>query len=668
MSKRFFSKIIIVALAVVLSACAVGKKYYELGRQLQDAGKYKEAMAYYKEALAKEPKNKTYQQALTELKKELITKYITEAKAILNSSEPITLNKINKAKYKLARAEEIDPQARDVIALKNEIKVKENKFLTEVKQIYSHAQQAIRENKWDKAYFLLSQLQSKFPNYEDSATLLTQCTREGAKFYLTQAQIFFDKEKFKQAIFFLRKTLALDPQNRVAHKLLEQARHNDNKEYFLSRAREEVIAQNWDKAVELYETALEYDPTDKDLKQLLGQVKLKAGEYHIRKAKENIKSGWLLKAVDSYMMAQKYIEDKNDYKLNSLKQSLAARLKFIGDHFKSQEQYELAWYWYTKVKQIFPEYPKISSLIQEMGKHISKRVQKSIAVFDFRSPSNNRDAGVIIANKLITFLFNNASGDIKIMERENLNSILEEMKLEQIGIVSTETAKKVGQMYGIDIAIMGSVLLFKVESIMSKSKKTVRYQVGTKIQDNIDYLNWKAKHPKPTKQELAEAPPAKIVVPEYVEKQYEVGEQKKVGFVEISFKIIDIATGENIQVKTIKRKCIFEDETNAGIPEAHIKYDPLELPTNTEILQNLTLEVVAELGREVLKPLRNLEKKYFQEGENLLKRKQNLQAAVKFIDALFDERLKSVANSPIIKDALEKVEQIFYMYQIPLGE
>ena len=85
-------------------------------------------------------------------------------------------------------------------------------------------------------------------------------------------------------------------------------------------------------------------------------------------------------------------------------------------------------------------------------------------------------------------------------------------------------------------------------------------------------------------------------------------------------------------------------------------------------MQNLTLEVVAELGREVLKPLRNLEKKYFQEGESLLKRKQNLQAAVKFIDALFDERLKSVANSPIIKDALKKVEQIFYMYQIPLGE
>ena len=178
MNKRFFSNIIIFSLALFLFACAVGKKYYELGRRLQDAGKYKEAMAYYKEALAKEPKNKKYQQALTELKKELITKYITEAKAILNSSEPITLNKINKAKYKLARAEEIDPQAQEVIALKNEIKVKENKFLTEVKQIYSRAQKAMRENQWDKAYFLLTQLQSKFPNYEDSATLLTQCTRE----------------------------------------------------------------------------------------------------------------------------------------------------------------------------------------------------------------------------------------------------------------------------------------------------------------------------------------------------------------------------------------------------------------------------------------------------------------------------------------------------------
>ena len=667
MNKKLLSNILIIALALLLSACAAGKKYFELSQQLQSAGKYKEAIAYLEQALAKEPENKKYQQALTEIKRKLIGKYVAEARAILSTTEPVTIDTITRVKDKLAKAEEVDPQAAEVVSLKKEIGSIEEKFLTEIKQTYSHAKQAIAENKWDKAYFLLQQVQSKFPNYEDSSRLLIKCSREGAEFFFNQARDFFDQENFKQAIHFLRKALTLDPANGPARELLKQAQENDSKKYFLARAREAVMAQKWDRAVQAYKRALGYDPADQDLKQLIAYANLKAGEYYIHKSRENIKDGWLIKAVDSYMLARKYIQDENDYKLNSLKQLLTSRLRFIADHFKDQNQYGAAWYWYNKIKQIQPDYPEIFFLIQAMEDNIRHRVQKSIAVFDFNSPSDNPDAGIIVANNLITFLFNNASGDIKILERENLKSILEEMKLGQIGVVSAQTAKEMGRIYGIDVAIMGSVLLFKVDSTISKGIKTVRYQVGTKIEDNIDYLNWKAKHPKPSEKELAQAPPAKIVIPEYAEKDYEVAKHKKVGFVQLSFRIVDIATGENIQVRTIERKRVVEDEASAGLAEANVKYDPLELPTDTELLQSLTSEVVAELGREVLRPLCNLEQTYFQEGEKLLRRRQNLEAAEKFIDAVFDERLKRITNSPVTKNALNKVEEIFRKYQIQLG-
>ena len=52
-----------------------------------------------------------------------------------------------------------------------------------------------------------------------------------------------------------------------------------------------------------------------------------------------------------------------------------------------------------------------------MEDRVRQRVQKSIAVFDFGSPSEKEDAGIIVSNNLITYLFNNASGDIKILER-----------------------------------------------------------------------------------------------------------------------------------------------------------------------------------------------------------------------------------------------------------
>jgi len=59
MNKKLWSNIIlIISLALLLSACAAGKKYFQLSQQLQSAGKYKEAIAYLEQALAKEPKNK----------------------------------------------------------------------------------------------------------------------------------------------------------------------------------------------------------------------------------------------------------------------------------------------------------------------------------------------------------------------------------------------------------------------------------------------------------------------------------------------------------------------------------------------------------------------------------------------------------------------------------
>ena len=240
------------------------------------------------------------------------------------------------------------------------------------------------------------------------------------------------------------------------------------------------------------------------------------------------------------------------------------------------------------------------------------------------------------------------------------------MQLGQIGVVSSDSAKEMGRVYGIDVAIMGSVLLFKVDATSSEGTKTVRYQTGTKIEDNIEYLNWQAKNPNPSKEQLAQAPPAKITAPQYAEKDYKVSKHKKIGFVQLSFRIVDVRTGENIQVKTIERKEVAEDEGSAGLPEANVKYDPVEIPSNTELLQKMTEEVVSELGREALRPLQNLEKTYFTNGEKHLRRRDSIQAAENFVNSIFNEKLKMIHGSPLSKKAKENLNEIFSKYTLNL--
>ena len=129
-----------------------------------------------------------------------------------------------------------------------------------------------------------------------------------------------------------------------------------------------------------------------------------------------------------------------------------------------------------------------------------------------------------------------------------------------------------------------------------------------------------------------------------------------------------MATGENIQVKTIERKEVAEDESSAGLPEAKVKFDPLEMPTDTELLQKMTDQVVAELGKEALTPLQNLEQTYFKKGENFLRRRDTLNAAENFVNAIFDEKLKRIEGSPLTRSALDNLYDIFLQHRLNLEE
>ncbi len=659
---------LMILLVAFMVACTAGKKQYDTGMQLSQAGKYEDAIAYIEEAIAKEPNNKEYKQSLAEIKALLVKQYVDAGTKDLGYADSRTMSNINRAKAALGKVQKVDSASPVVQAFADKVNGAESSLVGEVEKLYAQAKTFRADEEWVKAYFNFQQIQARFPNYEDSYQLMSQTAQQGSDAYFAEAKALFAKDDYKGAKVSLRNALSLKPDHTAARKMEAVANQRDNMNYFIKKGGAAITKKDWDTAVFAYNKALEYQPGNKKLNMLVKQVYAKAGQYYIQDARRLMDTGWLLKAFDSYGLAVKYATDPNNYQLSSLRKDLSARAALVASQFTEKEHFGSAWYWYVKLREINRSFPDIFYLSQAMEDKIKARVKKSIAVFDFNSPSDNADAGVIVANNLITYLFKNASGDIKILERENLKSILEEMKLGQIGVVSANSAKEMGRVYGIDVAIMGSVLLFKVDATSGESTKTVRYKVGTEIQDNIEYLNWLAKNPKPTPEELAAAPDAKIVKDKIAEKDYRVSNHKKIGFVQLSFRIVDVATGENIQVKTIERKEVAEDQSSAGLADAGVKFDPLELPTDTELLQKMTDQVVAELGKEALRPLQNLEQTYFKKGENFLRRRDTMSAAENFVNAIFDEKLKRIEGSPLTSSALDNLKDIFLQHRLNLEE
>ncbi|HBY38368.1 CsgG/HfaB family protein [Marisediminitalea sp.] len=655
--------------ALVLSALAgcqstgKGKKEFDVSQQLAAAGNYAEAIAYLQQAIAKEPDNKQYAAQLSNMRLKASQDLLGQAQAMLNAAS-VDINAIDKAESLVNEAKQFSPTLPAIGELEAKISTSRTALIDEVKEKYSEALALIDRQDWVRANLTLQQVQKLYPNFEASVPLASRIKTEGTRDYLLQAKKAFVNYEFEDAKLAARKASMLDPTNAIAKKMAADADSKNTPVFFKNLAAESVDIQNWSLVEFACDKVLAMSGDDQDCRTWKVTAVEKQVDEKVLEGTRLLQQGYIARAVKLSIEIDEATGGALPPRAAALRNAVVSRAEDIAIEYMDNGNYGVAWYMYELIGKLDPLMEGLFEKSRDVQDKIRERVIKSIAVFDFKSPSYNMDAGGLIAGKLISNLFNNASKDINILERENLKSILEEMKLGQIGVVSEDTAKEMGRLYGIDVAIMGSVLLFKVDQTRSESAETVRYQVGQEIQDNIDFLNWKALNPNPKKDELQSAPQAKIMVPVYAEKEYTVTKAKKVGFIEISYRIVDVSTGQNVSVDTIRSRLVKEDEGNDGVKDANVPYDPLEIATDTEMLQLMADQVVEDLSRKVLQPLRNREVGYFEQGEEfLLRRKEPIAALEQFINAMFDEKVKSNINSPISSKIDGYVEQIIDTYQ-----
>ena len=655
--------------ALVLSALAgcqstgKGKKEFDVSQQLAAAGNYAEAIAYLQQAIAKEPDNKQYAAQLSNMRLKATQDLLGQAQALLNAAS-VDINAIDKAESLVNEAKQFSPTLPAIGELEAKISTSRTALIDEVKEKYSEALALIDRQDWVRANLTLQQVQKLYPNFEASVPLASRIKTEGTRDYLLQAKKAFVNYEFEDAKLAARKASMLDPTNAIAKKMAADADSKNTPVFFKNLAAESVDIQNWSLVEFACDKVLAMSGDDQDCRTWKVTAVEKQVDEKVLEGTRLLQQGYIARAVKLSIEIDEATGGALPPRAAALRNAVVSRAEDIAIEYMDNGNYGVAWYMYELIGKLDPLMEGLFEKSRDVQDKIRERVIKSIAVFDFKSPSYNMDAGGLIAGKLISNLFNNASKDINILERENLKSILEEMKLGQIGVVSEDTAKEMGRLYGIDVAIMGSVLLFKVDQTRSESAETVRYQVGQEIQDNIDFLNWKALNPNPKKDELQSAPQAKIMVPVYAEKEYTVTKAKKVGFIEISYRIVDVSTGQNVSVDTIRSRLVKEDEGNDGVKDANVPYDPLEIATDTEMLQLMADQVVEDLSRKVLQPLRNREVGYFEQGEEfLLRRKEPIAALEQFINAMFDEKVKSNINSPISSKIDGYVEQIIDTYQ-----
>lgn len=98
----------------------------------------------------------------------------------------------------------------------------------------------------------------------------------------------------------------------------------------------------------------------------------------------------------------------------------------------------------------------VLSIVLSVNAQLKKRV--AVSRFENRSGAGYNHLGEGVADMLVTALVK--SNKFSVLERKELESVLSEQKLGESGLVTPETAPKIGKLLGVELLVVGSVSEF----------------------------------------------------------------------------------------------------------------------------------------------------------------------------------------------------------------
>jgi TolB-like protein len=246
-------------------------------------------------------------------------------------------------------------------------------------------------------------------------------------------------------------------------------------------------------------------------------------------------------------------------------------------------------------------------------------MQKYIAVASFDSPSNDPDSGKQFSDSLISYLYQVLPYGINILERDKIDFVLKERGSE---------AKSIGELLGVDLIITGTVSLYTVDRVVDERVATVRVKIGEETVLNPEFeqmLNFYGPDMSRWPQKMAQIhgedssqwpriPPRTVRRDQHQLMKYTKGTAQVKGFAKVSIRIFDTAKGTITFVKdfdaTVVRTSEFQDE----VQEANIPYIPMNLPTDTEIKEEMRKSIVTEVGKIVRSSFENREHRFLNQA------------------------------------------------------
>ncbi|GAB6099378.1 hypothetical protein JCM16358_12570 [Halanaerocella petrolearia] len=234
-----------------------------------------------------------------------------------------------------------------------------------------------------------------------------------------------------------------------------------------------------------------------------------------------------------------------------------ARSKYQKKHYQLGNQYleegnwELAYHEFEKVKR-YGSYLDTQQKYNQAYRHLRELKLKRIAVVEFEDSSYGYGNLGQRATSLFTAqLLDKNPKFIEVIEREQLNEVLEEQKLGASGLIDSSTAKDIGNIMGVDYLVVGEVISGDVSENKDSEWVDVYYSDEEK-------------------------------------RRYTV---QKVAYTQIFFKLLKVSDGSVVLSKRVKKKVKYEDSYYEG--------DSVVVPSDNELMDEALTNTVDSFARQI---------------------------------------------------------------------
>lgn len=280
------------------------------------------------------------------------------------------------------------------------------------------------------------------------------------------------------------------------------------------------------------------------------------------------------------------------------------------------------------IKQMRPNFPELETFLRTANDNVMSQAVKRVSTTAFNGDEKTRSLGRSISSKITQFVFDTLPHDVRVVEREQLNAVLREQEI---------SALKQGtgvQIDSADLLIQGTILESNVETTESPSSRRMRVVTARREVANPAYARWLEKS---SSERAKVSQPARTITKEKEEDiDIKVTHVRKVAVLSISYRVVDATSARVIYADSVMDKKKLSDETTEGIQLGEFKseYKVADLPSDSELLSDLTVALSQKIGNKVVELLKDPENEYQAEGKRQFDERNYVDATEEMAKAL----------------------------------